>query len=119
MKKSIICSGLVAVLLLSGCANSAHTSGGFSSEQSADLTQTTSSQTSSSADSSVEVSNTEASSEVCSSVDTEPETSMPGGEVTDEAPVFASNTMPEDYSTEPVEFHKEYVLFKVWKTDRR
>ncbi len=91
MKKNAFSAALAAVILLSGCGNSVETSGGASSEQSvaSTETQTTSSETSSSVSSSAESSIVETSS----------------GENPSGSSVFASNTMPEDYSTEPVEFH--------------
>lgn len=99
MKKEALAAVAAAVMLLSGCSTN---SNGTSSEQSSQEDST--------------ITNTSSSSDETSSVSDLPsssagEESKPVSEqdkyADAPAPVFASHTMPEDYSTEPVPFKTE------------
>lgn len=106
MKKKALAAVAAAVILLSGCGgNPNSTPSERSSQEDSTVTNISSSSDLSSDSSSDSSSSTSSASE---------ESTDSGNPVSEQdkyadapAPVFASNTMPEDYSTEPVPFQTE------------
>lgn len=98
MKKKAFAAVVAAVMLLSGCSgNPNSTPSEQSSQEDSTVTNISSSPDSSSSSSSSSVESTNSENTVS---EQDKYANAP-------APVFASNTMPEDYSTEPVPFKTE------------
>ncbi|MCM1165412.1 MAG: alpha/beta hydrolase [Lachnospiraceae bacterium] len=102
MKKKAFAALFAAVMLLSGCGGSPESE--QSSQESFSVTSSSSSTSTTSSSSENSSSSSESSSESTSSANNASEEDKYADAP---APVPVSNTMPEDYSTEPVEFQAE------------
>lgn len=118
MKKKALAAAVAAVVLLSGCSgNSNGTPSEQSPQESSDvidisssIDQTSAESSSSSSSSSAEISSAESTVTENSSTESTGSTNPVSEEekyANAPAPVFASHTTPEDYSTEPVPFKTE------------
>lgn len=145
MKKKTFAAVIAAVILLSGCGESANESTGeqVSGEESAAVSTTSGGTGAASSSSSVSVSTASSSAESSSAESSSTESSSAESSSSDNtstpkpvseqdkyanapAPVFASRTMPEDYSTDPVpfktqidEFYKQVKVKSVPEEDKQ